>query len=126
MAILSIFAIMASTQNIHALHPSRDLPTSAASELKNAFKGVFQQALREGPVSITRNRKREAILLSAELYDQMIAELAARDPLETLRKEYDARFASVQSAASRAGYEKAFDATSEELGNASAAQAASR
>jgi len=41
-------------------------------------------------VSITRNRKRAAILLSAKLYDQIIAELATLDPLGVLRKDYEA------------------------------------
>lgn len=63
--------------DIHALHPSEKLPTSSSSQLKNAFKGVYQQALESGAVSITRKRKREAILLSAKFYDQIIAELAA-------------------------------------------------
>ncbi|MEM6911100.1 MAG: type II toxin-antitoxin system prevent-host-death family antitoxin [Verrucomicrobiota bacterium] len=59
------------------LSPSRELTTSPSSKLKNAFKSVFQRVLEEGPLSITRNRKREAILLSVELYDQMVDALAA-------------------------------------------------
>lgn len=117
-------AIMSITYDIHALHTSQNLPSSAASELKNAFKGVFQQVLEVGAVSITRNRKREAILLSAELYDQIIAELAARDPLETLRKDYDERFVAMQTDKAQAGYEDAFDASPGELGKAAVSSAA--
>ncbi|MBN2068433.1 MAG: hypothetical protein JW739_02240 [Opitutales bacterium] len=114
---------MPASHDIHALHPSRDLPSSAASELKNAFKGVYQQALKLGAVSITRNRKREAVVMSAELYDQIIAELASRDPLEVLRKEYNARFAAMQTDEAREALQHAFDASPEELGKAAVAQA---
>ncbi len=115
-------AIMSAAYDIHALHPSQDLPSSPASKLKNAFKPVFQQVLKDGAVSITRNRKREAILLSAELYDQIIAELAARDPLEVLRKDYDAHFAAMQNDKAKKAYESAFDASPEDLGKAAVAQ----
>jgi prevent-host-death family protein len=99
------------------------LPSSPASKLKNAFKPVFQQVLKEGAVSITRNRRREAAVMSAELYDQIIAELASRDPLEVLRKDYDARFATLQTDEARKAFQDAFDASPEELGNAAIAQA---
>ncbi len=108
--------------DIHALHLSQELPSSPASKLKNAFKPVFQQVLKDGAVSITRNRRREAVVLSAELYDQIIAELAARDPLEVLRKDYDARFAAMQTAEAREAFQDAFDASTEELGKAAVAQ----
>ena len=116
-------AKMTSTYNIHALPASPQLASSPASKLKNAFKPVFQEVLKEGAVSITRNRRREAVVMSAELYDQIIAELAARDPLEVLRKEYDARFAAMQSEQAREAYRDAFDTSPEELGNAAVAQA---
>ncbi|MGZ0655381.1 prevent-host-death family protein [Coraliomargarita sp. W4R72] len=119
-------AIMPRTYDIHALHPSKELPSSPASQLKNAFKGVYQQALDAGAVSITRNRKREAILLSATLYDQIIAELAARDPLEVLRKDYDARFAAMQTDNAGKALQDAFDASPEDLGKAAVAQASSQ
>jgi len=109
--------------DIHALHPSEELPSSPASKLKNAFKPVFEQVLKNGAVSITRNRRREAVVMSAELYDQIIAELASRDPLEVLRKDYDARFAAMQAGPAREAYQDAFDASSEELGQAAVAQA---
>jgi PHD/YefM family antitoxin component YafN of YafNO toxin-antitoxin module len=115
--------IMSAIHDVHSLHPSRELPSSAASELKNAFKSVYQRALESGAVSITRNRKREAILLSAKLYDQIIAELASRDPLEVLRKDYDARFAEMQTKKAQTAYDNAFDASPEELGKAAVSRA---
>lgn len=110
------------THDIYTLQPSGKLPSSTASELKNGFKGVIQQAL-QGAIGITRNSKREAVLLSAELYDQIVAELTARDPLEALRKDYDARFTAMQTDVSKVSYEDAFDASSEELGKAAVSQA---
>ncbi len=120
---MASIAIMPATFDIHALHPSEELPSSPASELKNAFKPVFEQVLKNGAVSITHNRKREAILLSAELYDQIIAELALRDPLEILRKDYDARFAAMQTDEPREAYENTFNASPQDLGQAAVAQA---
>lgn len=123
MTILAIIALMAYIHDIHGLPSARELSSSPASKLKNAFKPVFQQVLKEGAVSITRNRKREAVVLSAELYDQIIAELAARDPLEVLRRDYDARFAAQQTDEARKALQDAFDASPEELGKAAVAQA---
>ncbi|MFA5257079.1 MAG: hypothetical protein WC360_02920 [Opitutales bacterium] len=117
---------MATIYNLYALPTSRELADAPASDLKNKFKGVYQMAIQSGPVGITRNRKREAILLSVELYDQMIVELAARDPLKTLREEYDARFATMQTDAAHEAYEKAFSASPEELGKAALAHAQNR
>ena len=123
MAILANFAVMPITQDIRSLHASRELPSSPSTDLKNAFKSVFQKVLESGPVSITRNRKREAILLSADLYDQIIKELASRDPLEVLRKDYDKRFATTQSPEASAAYEDAFNASPAKLGRAAAKRA---
>jgi len=114
---------MAIGYDIHGLPPSQELPTSPASRLKNAFKPVFQQVLKEGAVSITRNRRREAVVMSAELYDQIIAELASRDPLEVLRKDYDARFAAMQNDEAQQAFQDAFDASPDELGKAAIGQA---
>lgn len=125
MANFAIFAIMPSAQDIHSLHTSRELPTSPSTDLKNTFKSVFQKALESGPVSITRNRKREAILLSADLYDQIIKELASRDPLEILRKDYDKRFAAMQNPEAAVAYEDAFNCAPKELGKVAAKRALS-
>ncbi len=100
------FANWAIIHDIHALHPSHELPSSPASRLKNAFKPVFQQVLEEGVVSITRNRRREVVVMSAELYDQIIVELASRDPLEVLRKDYDPRFAKQQTDEAKGAFQK--------------------
>ncbi|HBR94978.1 MAG TPA: hypothetical protein DEA90_12530 [Opitutae bacterium] len=115
---------MSTVYDIHALHPSKDLPASPSSELKNAFKSVFQKMSQSGPVSITRNRKREAILLPADLYDQIINELASKDPLELLRQDYETCFADMQSDASAAAYEDAFSASPAALGDAAKAHQA--
>jgi PHD/YefM family antitoxin component YafN of YafNO toxin-antitoxin module len=114
---------MANIPDIYSLHASQELLSSPASRLKNAFKPVFQQALKHGAVSITRNRKREAVLLSSELYDRIIEELASRDPLNTLRQAYDNQFAAMQTPRARQGYEDAFQASPDDLGKAAVDQA---
>lgn len=123
MAKMANIAIMPITYDVHALHSSQELPTSPASKLKNSFKPVFQQVLKDGAVSITRNRRCEAVILSSELYDQIIAELASRDPLEMLRMDYDARFTAMQSDEAQDALQDAFDASPEELGKTAIAQA---
>lgn len=124
MAKLAFIAIMAISYDVHSLPAASELPGAPASELKNAFKDVFQLSLRSGAVSITRHGRREAVLLSADLYDKIKAELAATDPLERLREEYDARFTAMQGKKAREGYEKAFHASPAKLGKAAAHQAA--
>ena len=114
------------TYDTHSLHPSKDLPASPSSELKNAFKSVFQKVMESGPVSITRNRKREAILLPVELYDQIIRELASRDPLEVFRQDYERRFADMQSDEAIVAYDDAFSASPDVLGKAAATHALSQ
>lgn len=116
-------AIMSVIHDIYGLQRSEELKSSPASKLKNEFKPVFQRVLSEGAVSITRNRRPEAVLISTELYDRMIAELEVRDPLEVLRREYDERLALMQTGKSRRAYEKAFGASSEELGKVAVRQA---
>lgn len=123
MAKMAILDNMTSKQDLYSLHPSKELPTAPTSNLKNEFKSVFDTMMQSGPVSITRNRKREAILLPAELYDRIVKELEAKDPLKQLRAEYDNRFSKMQTADTQSAYEDAFAASPQELGRAAVAGA---
>lgn len=49
---------------------------------------------------------------------EIVAELASRDPLEVLRKDYDARVAALQTDEAQEALQNAFDASPEELGRA--------
>lgn len=57
-------------------------------------------------------------MLPVETYDRLLAGLKVQDPLNALRKEYDAMFESVQSVEANAAYEEALDASPEALGAA--------
>jgi len=72
-----------------------------ASEAKNQFGQVLESALRDGAVVITKHDTPKAVLLS-------IAELeaiAARGRLDTLAREFDAKYVHMQ----RPGFAKAID-----------------
>ncbi|MEM8867004.1 MAG: hypothetical protein AAGC73_01930 [Verrucomicrobiota bacterium] len=114
---------MSVIRDVHTLPTSSELPTSAASTLKNAFKSVYGRALELGAISITRNRKSEMVMLPVEVYDQIVAELKETDPLNVLRREYDSIFESMQSDAATQAYDALFDTSTEALGAAALKQA---
>jgi antitoxin Phd len=95
--------------------------TVAASEAKNQFGQVLEAALRDGAVVITKHDTPKAILLSIEELEA----IAARSRLDTLAREFDARYARMQ----QPGFDKAlggaFGASPKQLG-AAAVKAARR
>ena len=94
----------------------RELPTITATELKNATADVFEQVAAKQAIAITRHEKPRAILLSVEQYEA----LAGHRPewLEKLHEEYRGMLDRMQGPEQRAGAEKLFRATPEELGQA--------
>jgi antitoxin Phd len=93
-----------------------DVPTVAATRLKNEFGTVLEQAVRGGAVAITKHETPRAVLIS---YDEFQALVKARaHTLGELRAEYDTLLARMQTPRVRKGMEAAFDATPAELGRA--------
>lgn len=94
----------------------QELPTITATELKNATADVFEQVAAKQAIAITRHEKPRAILLSVEQYEA----LAGQRPewLEKLHEEYRGMLERMQGPEQRAGAEKLFRATPEELGQA--------
>ena len=94
----------------------QELPTITATELKNATADVFEQVAAKQAIAITRHEKPRAILLSVEQYEA----LAGHRPewLEKLHEEYRGMLERMQGPEQRAGAEKLFRATPEELGQA--------
>jgi prevent-host-death family protein len=94
----------------------QELPTITATELKNATADVFEQVAAKQAIAITRHEKPRAILLSVEQYEA----LAGQRPewLEKLHEEYRGMLDRMQGPEQRAGAEKLFRATPEELGQA--------
>ena len=94
----------------------QELPTITATELKNSTADVFEQVAAKQAIVITRHEKARAILLSVEQYEA----LAGQRPewLEKLHEEYRGMLERMQGPEQRAGAEKLFRATPEELGQA--------
>ncbi len=95
-----------------------DVPTVAATRLKNEFGAVLEQAVRGGAVAITKHETPRAVLIS---YDEFQALVKARShDLNDLRAEYDILLDRMQTPAARKGMEAAFNASPAELGRAAA------
>ena len=93
-----------------------DIPTVAATEVKNEFGTILDQATHNGAVAITRHEKPKAVLMS---FDEFTALTKARTrTLDDLTVEFDALLARMQTPNARKGVEAAFNASAEELGHA--------
>jgi prevent-host-death family protein len=94
----------------------QELPTITATELKNSTADVFEQVAAKQAIAITRHEKPRAILLSVEQYEALTGQRP--EWLEKLREEYRGMLERMQGPEQRAGAEKLFRATPEELGQA--------
>lgn len=93
-----------------------DLPSVAATQLKNGLGGVMEQVMRRGAIAITRHEAPKAVLLA---YDEFVALTRDRAPvLNDLAAEYDVLLERMQTPAARKAVIKAFNATPEEMGRA--------
>jgi prevent-host-death family protein len=84
----------------------------AASEAKNQFGQVLESALRDGGVVITKHDMPKAILLSIEELEA----IAARGRLDTLAREFDAKYLRMQEPGFAKAVESAFAAPAKKLG----------
>jgi prevent-host-death family protein len=98
-----------------------EVSTFGATEAKNEFGRVLQEAANQGIVVITRHDQPEAIVLSIDEFKELAG--ARERKLEALGAEFDALLARMQAPAARAGVKAAFDATPARMGEA-AVQAA--
>ena len=100
-----------------------DVPSVAATRLKNEFGAVLEQAAR-GAVAITRHDAPKAVLVSYEEFQALVS--ARAQSLGELDAEFDALLERMQSPKAKKGVEAAFRASSAELGRASVATRAVR
>ena len=101
-----------------------DVPTVAATRLKNEFGTVLEQAVRGGAVAITRHDTPKAVLVA---YDEFQALVKERTPnLNDLSAEYDVLLARMQTPKSRKGMQAAFNASPAESGRAAVKAARKR
>ncbi|MDP1717547.1 MAG: type II toxin-antitoxin system prevent-host-death family antitoxin [Burkholderiales bacterium] len=101
-----------------------DIPTVAATRLKNEFGAVLEQAVRGGAVAITRHDTPRAVLMSYEEFQALIKD---RTPsLNDLGAEYDVLLSRMQTPKARKGMETAFNASPADLGRAAVKAARKR
>jgi len=96
--------------------------TVAASDAKNQFGQVLESALRDGAVVITKHDIPKAILLSIEELEA----IAARSLLDTLTREFDAKYVRMQGPGFDKAMKDAFSASPQRLGAAAVKAARKR
>lgn len=94
--------------------------TVSSTKAKTSFRELIQKA-RRGPVFVTVHKKREAVVMSVDEYEQLLAN--QRDPLADMARHFDTLVAKMQTSAHAAAVDALFNATPAELGKA-AVQAA--
>ncbi len=95
-----------------------------ATEAKNEFGRVLEEALQGAIVVITRHDAPKAVLLSIDSFNAL--KQAPQVRLDTLSSEFDALLARMQTAQARAGMQRAFHASPNRLGKAALAAARKR
>jgi len=100
-----------------------DVPSVAATRLKNEFGAVLEQAAR-GAVAITRHDAPKAVLVSYEEFQALVN--ARAQSLGELDAEFDALLERMQSPKAKQGVEAAFRASGAELGRAAVRPARKR
>ena len=101
-----------------------DIPAIAASEVKNKFGAILDQATQGGAVAITRHDTTKAILISVEEFQSLVAD--RHSSLAALSAEFDGLLAKMQTSAHRTGIAKAFAASPTHLGRSAVKAAAVR
>lgn len=111
-------------QDARASVESRARASSVTStEAQNSLGEILGRVSRGERVFVTRYGRREAVLISAEAYAELVGE--ERVDLEALEQAFDERLRHMQSAEHAAATEALFDLSEDELGEA-AARAASK
>ena len=101
-----------------------DIPSVAATKVKNEFGAILDQATHGGAVAITRHDTPKAVLIS---YDEFQSLVRARSyTLDDLGKEFDALLTRMQTPRARKGMKAAFNASPAELGRAAVKAAGKR
>lgn len=94
-----------------------DVPTVAATRVKNKFGQILEQATHTGAVAITRHDTTKAVLVSVAEFQSLVS--ARSRTLDVLSNEFDELLAGMQTQKSRKGMKAAFNASPAQLGRAS-------
>ena len=95
-----------------------------ATEVKNEFGRVLDEALQGATVVITKHDAPKAVLISMDKFNDL--QQAPELKLNKLTSEFDALLSRMQTTTARAGMERAFNASPERLGKAAVAAARKR
>jgi len=95
-----------------------------ATEAKNEFGRVLEQAIHGTTVVITKHDAPRAVLISMDQFEALAQ--APQLKLNTLSEQFDALLARMQGPAARRGMSAAFNASSKQLGKAAVAAARKR
>jgi prevent-host-death family protein len=82
----------------------QDMPRAPASDVKKlGWRGVMKAVSRKGRLVVTNHDEPEAVILSTADYDAIVqalrkVESREESALETLRRRFDERLASLQAA----------------------------
>lgn len=77
-----------------------EVETFSATEAKNSFGEVIDQAIAKGIVAVTRRNKPRVVVLSLEEYEALTPPL--EDTLEGLRGDFDALVERMQTSEAKA------------------------
>jgi prevent-host-death family protein len=91
-----------------------DVPTVAATRVKNEFGQILEQATHTGAVAITRHDTTKAVLLSLAEFESLVS--ARSRTLGVLTNEFDEMLERMQTEESRKGMKAAFNASPAQLG----------
>lgn len=89
----------------------------SSTEAKASIRELIQRAKRS-PVFVTIHKKREAVVMSVDEYEQLLAN--QRDPLADMAQHFDALVAKMQTSEHAVAVDALFNATPAELGEAAA------
>lgn len=95
-----------------------------ATEAKNEFGRVLEQAIHGTTVVITKHDSPRAVLISMDRFQAL--RQAPQLKLNTLSEQFDALIDRMQTPAARRGMTAAFGASSKQLGKAAVAAARKR
>jgi antitoxin Phd len=93
-----------------------DVPSVAATRVKNEFGQILEQAAHTGAVAITRHDTTKAVLLSIVEFESLIS--ARSRSLDALSNDFDEILAGMQTEKSRKGMKAGFSASPAQLGRA--------
>jgi prevent-host-death family protein len=93
-----------------------DIPTIAATKVKNEFGAILEKATLGGAVAITRHDTPKAVLLSYDEFESLVK--VRSQTLDALGSEFDNLMARMQTPKARKGMEAAFNSPPAKLARA--------